>query len=229
VKTRAAPSALPFKDTETMSLLVQQLTVGMMGVCCYIVSCEQSKQAAIIDPGGDEDRILDACAAKNLQVSAIINTHGHPDHVCGNARLQQATGAPIIMHAADVEYFSNPRISSYFSGLGMTPSPPVNRTVEDQDTIAVGEESLLVLHTPGHTPGGICLYSAPHCFTGDTLFVGAVGRTDFPAGSMRQLIDGIKSKLLSLPPETKVWPGHGYGGLQSTIAREARTNPYLDL
>ena len=86
-----------------------------------------------------------------------------------------------------------------------------------------------VIHTPGHTPGGICLYSPPHCFTGDTLFVGAIGRTDFPGGSMRQMIDAIRARLLTLPPDTVVWPGHGYGGSQSTIAHEAKTNPYLDL
>jgi glyoxylase-like metal-dependent hydrolase (beta-lactamase superfamily II) len=212
-----------------MAMLVKQLTVGMMGVCCYIVSCEQTKKAAVIDPGGDEDRILDYCTTNGLTVTHIINTHGHPDHVCGNGRIQAATGAKIVMHAEDVAYFSDPRISDYFSSLGLPESPPVDLVVNDGDVIAVGEEQLLVIHTPGHTPGGICLYSAPHCFTGDTLFVGAIGRTDFPGGSLRQMIDAIRTRLLTLPPDTFVWPGHGYGGLQSTMAREAKTNPYLEL
>lgn len=208
-------------------MLVKQLTVGMMGVCCYIVSCEKTKKAAIIDPGGDEDRILDYCNQNQLQVEYIINTHGHPDHVCGNARIQEATGAKIVMHSADAAYFSDPRIKDYFSSLGLPESPPIALTVEDGDTIAIGSEQLQVIHTPGHTPGGISLYCAPHCFTGDTLFVGAVGRTDFPGGSMEQMTTAIQKRLLTLPPETIVWPGHGYGGLQSTIGREAKTNPYF--
>ncbi len=208
-------------------MLVKQLTVGMMGVCCYIVSCEKTKKAAIIDPGGDEDRILDYCSQNQLQVEYIINTHGHPDHVCGNARIQEATGAQIVMHAADVTYFSDPRIKDYFSSLGLPESPAIGLIVEDGDTLTIGEEQLQVIHTPGHTPGGISLYCAPHCFTGDTLFVGAVGRTDFPGGSMDQMSAAIKTRLLTLPQETLVWPGHGYGGLQSTIGREAKTNPYF--
>ncbi|MCL2789144.1 MAG: MBL fold metallo-hydrolase [Desulfobulbus sp.] len=210
-------------------MLVKQFTVGMMGVCCYVVSCEQTKEAAVIDPGGDEDRVLDHCRENSIRVTHIINTHGHPDHVCGNARIQQVTGAKIVMHAEDVRYFNDPHIKGLFSSLGLPESPPIEVIVNDGDMIAIGKEQLQVIHTPGHTPGGICLYSPPHCFTGDTLFVGAVGRTDFPGGSMRQLIDAIKSRLLPLPPETLVWPGHGYGGLQSTIAREAKSNPYLEL
>jgi len=208
-------------------MLVKQLTVGMMGVCCYIVSCEKTKKAAIIDPGGDEDRILDYCTTNGLQVAYIINTHGHPDHVCGNGRIQEATGAQIVMHSADAAYFDDPRIKDYFSSLGMDESPPIGLIVEDGDVIAVGEEQLQVIHTPGHTPGGICLYNPPHCFTGDTLFVGAVGRTDFPGGSMEQMSKAIRTRLLTLPEDTFVWPGHGYGGLQSTIGREAKTNPYF--
>ena len=210
-------------------MFVKQFTVGMLEVCCYVVSCEQTKEAAIIDPGGDEDLVLGHCRENGLTVTHIINTHGHPDHVCGNARIQQDTGAKIVMHAEDVSYFNDPRIKGFFAALGLPASPPVDVIVKDGDMITVGNKHLQVIHTPGHTPGGICLYSSPHCFTGDTLFAGAVGRTDFPGGSMRQLIEAITSRLLSLPPETFVWPGHGYGGLQSTIAREAKSNPYLKL
>ena len=206
---------------------VQQLVVGMMGVCCYIVSCEQTGEAAVIDPGGDEDRILAFLQEKNLKLKYIINTHGHLDHVCGNGPVQKATGAQIVMHEADIASFGDPSIRRYFSGLGLAESPPADVAVQEGDTIAIGQESLQVLHTPGHTPGGMCLYSAPHCFTGDTLFAGAVGRTDFPKGSMQQLVDSIRTKLLVLPPDTIVWPGHGYGGLQSTIGQEAKINPYL--
>ncbi len=199
----------------------------MMGVCCYIVSCEKTKKAAIIDPGGDEDKILDACNLNNLEVVYIIATHGHPDHVCGNGPIQQETGAKIIMHTADAEFFGKSEVKEYFSMLGLAESPVPDILVEDGDTISLGEETLTVLHTPGHTPGGICLYNAPDCFTGDTLFVGGVGRTDFPGGSMDELSHSIKRKLLTLPPDTIVWPGHGYGGSKSTIGEEARSNPYF--
>lgn len=205
----------------------QQLTVGMMGVCCYIISCEKTGKAAIIDPGGDEDKILAACKKDNLEVEYIIATHGHPDHVCGNGPIQQETGAKIIMHKADAEYFAQPEAKSFFSQLGLAESPEPDILVEDGDTIIIGNETLQVLHTPGHTPGGMCLYNAPDCFTGDTLFAGGVGRTDFPGGSMPELSRSIREKLLTLPPETIVWPGHGYGGLQSTIEVESRSNPYF--
>ncbi len=196
-----------------------------MGVCCYIVSCEKTSKAAVIDPGGDEDRILDACKKDNLQVEYIIATHGHPDHVCGNGSIQEATDAKIVMHKEDADFFGQADIQKYFSMLGLAESPAPDILVQDGDTITIGEETLQVIHAPGHTPGGICLYNAPDCFTGDTLFVGGVGRTDFPGGSMEELTRSIQEKLMTLPPETKVWPGHGYGGLQSTIGEEARSNP----
>ncbi len=206
---------------------VQQVTVGMMSVCCYIVSCEKSGKAVVIDVGGDEEKIVAACTKGGLDVLYIISTHGHPDHVCGNGPLQQATGAKIIMPRADAEFFKNADVKSYFSMLGLPESPPADILIEHGDLINFGEESLTVIHTPGHTPGGVCLYSAPHCFTGDTLFVGGVGRTDFPGGSMHELSRSIKERILTLPPETIVWPGHGYGGSKSTIAKEMQSNPYL--
>ncbi len=208
-------------------MLVKQFTVGMMGVCAYVISCEKTKVTAIIDPGGDEDKLIDYCNQNDLALKYIIATHGHPDHVCGNGRIQEATGAKIIMHEADEAYFSDPPVKQYFSQLGLPSSPPADIIVKDGDTIELGEEKLEVLHTPGHTPGGMSLYSAPHCFTGDTLFVGAVGRTDFPGGSMEEMVDAIRTKLLTLPADTIVWPGHGYGGSQSTIGREAKSNPYF--
>ncbi len=198
-----------------------------MGVCCYIISCEKTKKAAIIDPGGDEERILAACKEGDLEVIYIIATHGHPDHVCGNGPIQKETGAKIIMHKIDAEFFSADEVKDYFSMLGLAESPPADILVEDGDTITLGEETLTVIHTPGHTPGGMCLYNAPDCFTGDTLFVGGVGRTDFPGGSMQELSQAIRNKLLVLPGDTIVWPGHGYGGSRSTIAEEARSNPYF--
>ncbi len=198
-----------------------------MNVCCYIVSCEKTGKAAVIDPGGDEEKILAACKQDNLDLLYIINTHGHPDHVCSNGPIRQATGAQIIMHRADANFFSTTEAKSYFSMLGLPESPPPDILIENGDTVSIGEETLMVIHTPGHSPGGVCLYNKPDCFTGDTLFVGGVGRTDFPGGSMPQLTKSIQERLLILPPETVVWPGHGYGGAKSTIAAEIAGNPYF--
>ncbi len=208
-------------------MLITQMTVGVMGVCCYLVSCEETKKGVIIDPGGNEEEILSTCKKEGVSVEYIIGTHGHPDHVCGNAKIKEVTGAPIVMHKADAEFFGREEVKDYFSMLGLPASPPPDKLVEDKDVIRVGNVSLTVIHTPGHTPGGICLYSKPHLFSGDTLFVGGVGRTDFPGGDTSQLLRSIKEKLLTLPPETVVWPGHGYGGASSTIGEEARSNPFL--
>jgi len=208
-------------------MFVKQLIVGSMEVCCYLAGCEKTRKCAVIDPGGDEKRILAAAKEAGMTIEYIIATHGHPDHVCGNRLIKEATGAAIIMHEADAVFFARPEVTRFFSMLGLEPSPPADIQVLGGDIISIGAEKLQVLHTPGHTPGGICLYNAPHLFTGDTLFAGGLGRTDFPGGSSQQLLDSIASQLLTLPDETIVWPGHGYGGHQSTIGAERRSNPYL--
>lgn len=209
-------------------MIIKQMTVGMMGVCCYIASCEETNTGVIIDPGGDEDAILAYCKGKSINVIYIINTHGHPDHVCGNEKIKTATGAKIVMHMEDATFFSKPEVTQFFSQLGLPASPPVDMTVKDGDILSFGNESLAVIHTPGHTPGGMCLYNKPHLFTGDTLFAGAAGRTDFPGGNMDQLLLALQTKLLPLPDDTVVWPGHGYGGDKSTLGVERRDNPFLN-
>ncbi|MFC1524585.1 MBL fold metallo-hydrolase [Thermodesulfobacteriota bacterium] len=207
---------------------VIQMTVGAMGVCCYIASCEETGKGVIIDPGGDEQLILSRCEQENVIVEAIVNTHGHPDHVCGNGVLKKATGAPILMHKDDADFFIRPEVDQYFALLGLAKSPPPDRHLADGETIVFGNASLEVILTPGHSPGGICLYSPPHLFTGDTLFAGGVGRTDFPGGDMAALMQSLKERVLVLPEETSVWPGHGYGGTRSTIGTEKVENPFLN-
>nr|MBF0221710.1 MBL fold metallo-hydrolase [Desulfobulbaceae bacterium] len=208
-------------------MIVRQLVVGSMSVCCYLAVCEKTKKAVIIDPGGDESRILKAVKDEGATVEYIINTHGHPDHDCGNAKLKEATGALIIIHKDDADFFAKSEVKKYFSMLGLPASPPPDKKVTDGESLSFGEETLTVIHTPGHTPGGICLYGKPHLFTGDSLFVGGVGRTDFPGGDTKTLMNSIRKKLLTLPGDTIVWPGHGYGGDSSTISTEAATNPFL--
>lgn len=209
-------------------MIIKQLTVGFLEVCCYIVGCEKTRECALIDPAGDEERVVAAVKDLGLEVKMIINTHGHPDHTCGNRKIVAMTGAKIMMHPLDDKYFSSPAGEVMARQFGLETSPPADEHIEDGDRIEVGETALTVIHTPGHTPGSVCLHGENNCFTGDTLFVGAVGRTDFPGGSLKTLLKSIKNKLLKLPDDTIVWPGHDYGATPtSTIARERETNPYL--
>ncbi len=208
-------------------MIIKQLIVGSMGVCSYIIGCEETKKGAVVDPGGDENVILAEVEKLGLDIEYVIATHGHPDHVCGNRTIKEATNAKIVMHEADADFFEKTETQNYFSMLGLEPSPPTEIRVKEGDILEMGTVKLQIIHTPGHTPGGICLYSAPDLITGDTLFVGGVGRTDFPGGSYSELINSLKTKVLALPDDTVVWPGHGYGGSQSTIGEEKKSNPYL--
>ena len=207
---------------------IVQLETGEMKVFCYLVSCPKTREAAVIDPGGDEEKILAAAATRGLAIRMIINTHGHPDHTLGNARLREATGAAIVMHADDAGWITTPEAAAAFAFLGLPFSPPPDRTVVDGDRLQLGSLQLEVLHTPGHSPGSICLLGEGNLFTGDSLFVGAAGRVDLPGGSFQTLIDSLAAKLLPLPDATVIWPGHHYGDTPtSTIGREKQDNPYL--
>ena len=190
---------------------IEQMKVGFMDVFCYIVSCPNTKQALVIDPAGNEEHIVLRLKEKELDLKYIVNTHGHPDHTCGNFKMRALTGAKIIIHELDEQMFNSAHGNEIARQWGFTPSPPADITVKDGDYITVGDVSLKVIHTPGHSPGGICLLGEGNLFTGDTLFVGAIGRTDLPGASMGQFMESIKKKLLTLPGETIVWPGHDYG------------------
>lgn len=205
---------------------VEQFVVGSMGVCCYLVGCETTGKAALIDTGAEADMLLTEVEKAGLTLEYIISTHGHPDHVHCNRVIAEKTGAKIIMHKDEVSFFKEKATTDYFSHLGMEFSPPADIEVVDGDVIKIGEEELVVIHTPGHTPGGMCLLGGGNLFSGDTLFVGAAGRTDFPGGDYKQLMDSIKTKLVVLDEKTIVWPGHGYGGACSNIRVEKRTNPF---
>jgi hydroxyacylglutathione hydrolase len=207
---------------------IAQMSVGFMAVFCYLVSCPRTKQALVIDPAGSEERILQRIKEKGLSLQYIVNTHGHADHTCGNAEMKALTGANIVMHALDDQLFSSPEGQQMARQWGFAPSPPADIRVNEGDQIVVGDVSLEVIHTPGHSPGGICLLSDGNLFTGDTLFVGGIGRTDLPGASLQQFMKSIKEKLLTLPRDTVVWPGHDYGDRpSSTIGAEIATNPWL--
>ncbi|UCG81515.1 MAG: MBL fold metallo-hydrolase [Desulfobacterales bacterium] len=209
-------------------MIIKQLKVGFMEVFCYILGCEQTSKGLLIDPAGDEERILETAQSLGFTIESIVNTHGHPDHSCGNRKIKEQTGAKIFMHADDDRLFNATEGGSMAIQMGFSPSPPADVLVQDGDTIPVGQRELTVLHTPGHSPGGICLYTGNNLFTGDTLFVGAVGRTDLPGGSLEILLKSIKERILPLPDDTIVWPGHDYGGSPtSTIAEEKKHNIYI--
>jgi len=210
------------------TMIIEQVKVGFMEVFCYLLACEATGKGLAIDPAGDENRIVETARRLGITVEAVVNTHGHPDHTCGNGRLVALTGAKIYMHAQDNQFFNTPQGQAMGRQMGFAPSPPADVEVTDGDTIPFGKETLTVIHTPGHTPGGICLLGDGNLFTGDTLFVGAVGRTDFPGGSMETLLRSIREKILALPEDTALWPGHDYGSRPcSTVGYEKRHNPYL--
>lgn len=208
-------------------MVVNQIKLSKMAVFCYLIGDEKTRTCALIDPAFETDRILAEAKNAGFRVTHIVNTHCHADHVAGNAAIKSATKAKICIHRDDagrLGAMTNSALARVFGGRG---SPRANLLLEDGDGIAIGSTTLTVIHTPGHTPGGICLYHDRHLFTGDTLFVGAVGRTDLPGGSAKTLIRSIREKIFTLPANTVIWPGHDYGSRpSSTVDDERRTNPY---
>lgn len=203
---------------------VLQLEVGSLGTNCYIAYCENTKKAVIIDPGGDAARILALVNREGLTVEAIINTHGHADHVLANVKVQEGTGAPIWIHSADANMLgSGSRNLSAYMGAS-TSCGAADRLLTDGEVLTIGDFTLKVLHTPGHTPGGISLLGDKVVFVGDALFAESIGRTDFPGGSYSQLIQSIKTKLMVLDDDVKAFPGHGPA---TTIGWERRQNPFI--
>jgi glyoxylase-like metal-dependent hydrolase (beta-lactamase superfamily II) len=214
-----------FQGSEMM--FVKQMQVSSMAVFAYLVGDPVTGDALVIDPADDIKGIIAEAKKNNLRINYIVNTHGHVDHISGNKDMQKATGAKIIVHEDDaIMLTSTPAM--ILKMFGAKESPPADILVKDGDIISTGNISLKVIHTPGHSPGGISLYSPGYVFTGDTLFVEAVGRTDLPGGSWQTLYKAVKEKLFSLPDDTKVMPGHNYGSKPtSTIGHEKKYNPFF--
>jgi glyoxylase-like metal-dependent hydrolase (beta-lactamase superfamily II) len=210
-------------------ILIHRLSVPPYDVQTYLVACTQTRRGAVIDPAGDEENLLKIIREEGIDVRYILNTHGHADHVVANRLLKQHLNAPVCMHEADDRFFADPRVrEASEKELGLPPPQPADRLLKDGETLALGMLTIGVIHTPGHTPGSVCFMVDGNLFTGDTLFVGAVGRTDLTGGSFDTLLDSLSQKLIVLPPETVIWPGHDYGeSPTSTIAREIRENPYI--
>ncbi|MBI5102662.1 MAG: MBL fold metallo-hydrolase [Nitrospirae bacterium] len=203
---------------------VNTVVVGQLGVNCYIVSDGSSPEAVIIDPGDEHDKIESAVAALGLTPVSIVLTHAHYDHICAAGDLRERYNIPILMHEDDRETYRRSKELCISWGLSPSDFPADYQTMKSGDKISAGRLSLEVIHTPGHTPGGVSLYGNRTVFTGDTLFKGAVGRTDLPGGNTARLMESLK-KLSALPVETRVLCGHGE---ETTMGQEIKSNPYLN-
>jgi glyoxylase-like metal-dependent hydrolase (beta-lactamase superfamily II) len=188
-------------------MIIKQIASGYMDNFSYLIGCENTRQALVIDPGSDVEQVVSMAEKEGLNIVTIVNTHGHGDHTAGNAPLKSRTGAQVIIHEHDGDRY-----------------PGADILLTNEKTLQLGDITFDVIHTPGHTPGGICLHAQGNLFTGDTLFVGDSGRTDLAGGDRLSLGKSIR-RLMELPEDTVVWPGHDYGPTRSsTLGWEKRNN-----
>ncbi len=207
-------------------MILEGFPVGPIQANCYIVGEETSGKGVVIDPGDEAERILGRIREHDLTIEVIFNTHGHFDHVGGNKRLKEATGAQIAIHPEDAHYLSKLSESAAVWGMFAENSPPPDMLLEDGQIVEVGGLLFKVLHTPGHTPGSVSLLleSARLVFTGDLIFMGSIGRTDFPGGDYATLINSVRTKIFTLEDDFRILSGHGP---VTTVGNEKRYNPFF--
>ncbi len=207
-------------------MIFDVVVVGPLAVNCFILGCEESREGVVVDAGGDADRVIAAVERHGLTIGQIINTHGHFDHVGANRLLMERFGARLLIHAADAPFLERAADVARSYGVHGENSPRSDTFLTDGMEISFGRCRMQVLHTPGHTQGGCCLYleAEKKIITGDTLFADSIGRTDLPGGSHGQLLQSIRSKLFVLPDDVAAYPGHGP---ETTIGHEKRHNPYF--
>jgi hydroxyacylglutathione hydrolase len=249
-------------DATSTELIQITIPVGMLQCNCTIIADPITREALVVDPGDEVTRILELLGRHKLTVKAIISTHAHIDHVGGLAKLRKYTGAPVLMHRDDLPLYHAMDEQASFLGIAPPELVSIDQLLKEGDTLQWGSYQASIVHTPGHTPGSVCLYlpknipsarslsaagalgnlksdnknelpiagipngnlAVPHLFAGDTLFAGSIGRTDLWGGSMEQILDSLRTKLMELPDDTKVFPGHG---VFTTILQERETNPFL--
>ena len=202
----------------------EMLIVGPLETNCYLVYCQDSLECAVVDPGAEADRIFLMIARKNLKPELILNTHGHIDHIGANKDVKEKYNIPLYLHSADSPMLENVQQSEMAIFLGAMDSPPPDNLLNDGDKIKIGKSSLRVIHTPGHSPGSVSFLGDGFLISGDTLFFGGVGRTDLPGGSWKDMESSIKNKILTMPDEMVVLPGHGPS---TTVGQEKRANPFI--
>jgi len=206
-------------------MIIEKLAVGPIMANCFIVGCENTKEAVVIDPGDDVDKILMVLSKHSLKVRYILNTHGHFDHVGGNKRLKQVTGADLYIHKNDEHMLETLNSHAAMFGLSAENSPPADHYLNDDDELVFGDDiKIRVIHTPGHSEGGVCFLIDGKLFAGDTIFERSIGRTDLPGGSMKVLLESIKTRLFVLNDDIRVYCGHGF---ETTIGDEKRENPFV--
>ncbi len=204
-------------------MIIRKLAVGPLFSNCYIVGSETTGEGMVIDPADEAENILKAVREAGLEIKVILLTHGHPDHVGAVKPVKDATGAEVAVHADDAPWLTQQPLSLVFGPAYPTPDPP-DHLLHEGDVISAGELRFKVIHTPGHTPGGICLLGEGVLFSGDTLFNTGIGRYDLPGGDYDRLMETLRTKVMPLPDETLVYPGHGP---ETTIGAERRGNPFL--
>jgi hydroxyacylglutathione hydrolase len=209
-------------------MIVETFPVGLLQCNCTIVGDEETHEAIVIDPGEEIGRVQRRLTELGLRLKQILITHGHIDHVGGALKLKRLTGAPIFMNGNDLEQLKIMDKQAAWLGVDTPETAAPDESLADGMTVGLAGHPVQVLHTPGHTQGSVCLHFAPMklLIAGDTLFAGSIGRTDLPGGDERQIIDSIHSRLLVLPEETRVIPGHGPA---TTIGREQDSNPFLQV